>query len=72
MKMTKLTLWLIIFVAVTLCIVIGFLIVPDDPALRSLGFFLYFYTCIELAIQIGISHKKKKEEKLREREETGK
>ena len=70
MKLKKLTAWAIVFVGATLCLLIGFLIAPDEPTLRTLGLFLYFYVCVELALQISIARKKRNEDKLREKQKT--
>jgi len=70
--MKKLRLWIFIFIAATVCLGIGYLVVPDEPATRTLGFFLYFYVCIEVALQISIAHKKGKkdqEDKLKKEQE---
>ena len=49
------------FLGATACLWVGFKIVPDEPALRTLGLFLYFYVCIELATQYFISKKHREE-----------
>ncbi len=66
--MKKLTGWIIAFIAATVCLAVGYFVIPAEPATRTLGGFLYVYICIELATQIAISRRKDKQDRLREQE----
>ena len=48
--------WLIAILA--LLTLGGLFILPINPGVRALGYFLYFYICIDIASQIYLSHKK--------------
>ena len=64
----KLVVWAIVLIGATSCLLLGLLILPDEPTLRMLGLFLYVYICMEFALQISISLKREKEGKLREKQ----
>ena len=50
--------WLLVILGVLM--VGGAFILPLNPGVRALSYFLYFYICIDLGSQIYLSHKRNK------------
>lgn len=74
MSPKKVFFWLGVLAGAALCLWVGFKIAPEEPTLRILGLFIYFYICVELAMQMAISRrdrKKREEGKNRTREPDG-
>ncbi len=68
MKMKKVLGRVFVLIGVTACLLFGLYIAPEQSNLRTLGLFLYFYICLEIAFQIAISRRKEKEAKLRDKQ----
>ena len=62
----KILFWIFAAAGAGICFWVGLKIAPEEPTLRILGLFLYFYVCVELGTQYFISKRleKEKQEKI--------